>query len=464
MDKLGIVLDGMKKYHFWVLCGAIVAVGLVGWGWAKDDLADRYDSRERKLSALFNKLEGICGQPQHPNEKVVDSKKNRIDNIQDGLKTKVAKAWKWLKREQDKNNKLAAELSAGFKEEFESFKAGLDDWRNGDDLPSSFRAEYQNFIGQHFDGLFEALGVGSDGDGKDTGIVKWEGHDQIRERFSWSQVPSTAQVVMAQEDLWVYEALFKIIGNTNGLSPESEAEEGAEDTDAEAAGALAYGPVAIKEIVALQIGQDAIAEKASGKGAEGEDNDSGSPGGGADKLKVRPEEAGRYVDADVPPGLLNPGERHPFAEYKIMPIRMQLTIDQMKVPRLLTECANSSMPIEVTRVQFRPCKEESSGEAGSAGAGRGRAARARRKGAVSSNVLKRGETHVSLTIEGVICIYNSPDTNLLGTGAAAEQAAETEPETPAAEPAPETPPAKDQQPEASPEEPKTPASDEAASD
>ena len=246
----------------------------------------------------------------------------------------------------------------------------------------------------------------------------------------------------------------------------SEAEEEPEETKTEAAAGLAYGPVAIKEIVALQIGQDAVDERASGKDKEGggKDSDSSDGGGAADKLAVRPEEAGRYVDADVPPGLLNPGERHPFAEYKIMPMRMQLTIDQMKIPRLLTECANSSMPIEVTRVQFKPCKEDSSSDRGSPRTARARRGSERGKDGGSSGALKRGQTHVSVTIEGVICIYNSPDSNLLGTGAAAEQAAETEPETPAAEPAPETPPAKDPQPETSPDEPKTPAGEQATPD
>ena len=44
--------------------------------------------------------------------------------------------------------------------------------------------------------------------------------------------------------------------------------------------------------------------------------------------------------------------RHPFAEFKLMPIRMSLIMDQHRIPKLLVECANSNMPIEVRRVRI----------------------------------------------------------------------------------------------------------------
>ena len=60
----------------------------------------------------------------------------------------------------------------------------------------------------------------------------------------------------------------------------------------------------------------------------------------------------RYVKDDGKP--LAAEDKPPYSEFKMMPIRMRLTIDQRKLAKLLTECANSAMPIEVRRVRLHP--------------------------------------------------------------------------------------------------------------
>ena len=50
-----------------------------------------------------------------------------------------------------------------------------------------------------------------------TGIVDWNEADrrQMEQRFSWNRRPTSSQVRLAQEDLWVLEALVRIIKETN---------------------------------------------------------------------------------------------------------------------------------------------------------------------------------------------------------------------------------------------------------
>ena len=68
----------------------------------------------------------------------------------------------------------------------------------------------------------------------------WDDTDrgQVLGHFDWPETPSTFQVVMAQEDLWVYEALLRVIKKANE-------------------GATTQANAAIKKIEALEIGQDA---------------------------------------------------------------------------------------------------------------------------------------------------------------------------------------------------------------
>ena len=64
--------------------------------------------------------------------------------------------------------------------------------------------------------------------------------------------------------------------------------------------------------------------------------------------------ANRYVDdkgAALPYDPEYPHAKHPIIEFKMMPIFMSFVMDQRRLPTLLVECANSSMPIEVRGVR-----------------------------------------------------------------------------------------------------------------
>jgi hypothetical protein len=101
----------------------------------------------------------------------------------------------------------------------------------------------------------------------------------------------------------------------------------------------------------------------------------------------------------------------------MMPVAMNLIMDQRQLPKLLVECANSNMPIEVKRVRI--LKSQSmpapSGDPG----------------------FEISPYDVPVEIYGVIYIYNPPDRAKLGTGAASQE----KPADGTAPAAPGTPPA-----------------------
>jgi hypothetical protein len=52
-------------------------------------------------------------------------------------------------------------------------------------------------------------------------------------------------------------------------------------------------------------------------------------------------------DEPVPVASTYPYVQQPHREFKILPVHLQLVMDQRKLPQFLAECANVSMPIDV---------------------------------------------------------------------------------------------------------------------
>jgi len=165
----------------------------------------------------------------------------------------------------------------------------------------------------------------------------------------------------------------------------------------------------------------------------------GGAGASGDEQTRRQLIEGRYVDdkgRPLPYDTEFPYTKHPYAEFKMMPIRMNLVMDQRRLPKLLVECANSNMPIQVRRVRIMKSQGGSldlgAGAAPAAGAGRGPAGPLRgmaapampRPGGGGGGVRPTGDKDeggpydIPVEIQGVIYIYNPPDIERLGTGTA----------------------------------------------
>lgn len=228
-------------------------------------------------------------------------------------------------------------------------------------------------------------------------VVDWNSSNQslLMSRFTWTKqpggAPTTLQVLYAQEDLWVLKSLMEIINKANDGATEKH---------------KAY----IKKIEAIQIGRDAsgrtgqvaraMAPGAGGSPGEmmgsaamssanmgmGAPTDSaaqptdsaatgsnpmgmGGPmgGGGGDPADRR------YVDKDYKPlegsKLRSDVTSSPTDVYlavaKRMPVRLVCQIDQRKIHKLLAECGNSPLTVEVRQVRIG----ENAGKGAQSGSG-----------------------------------------------------------------------------------------------
>ncbi len=430
MDQLKIALAVLKKHHFWILCTIVVLVGLGIWYGASDTLAKQYQERETKLVAQRKSVQDIVKSADPPNQVVIEA----IHDAHKRLKEEVYRAWTLLYQVQKENNPWPHVLGEEFIEAAEALKPGENYLKPGEEFKPKdvkYLEWYQNYINEYLPQLGLIIDVREPRSMREwrlkggkarearrpivkkkiekkkpanaaeekkaaeepledelVGKVFWDENNElmIRQQFEWETRPTTLQVLIAQENLWVYEALLRIIRDTNEGSP-------------------SYYKCPVKHIYSLEIGREAAAAFAGGRtmggmggmmggmpgmlgsggmmgagsgmygpegalgmaaGAMGPEAGAAAatPGSGGPTVSLDPQEImarslldGRYVDQKGQP--LAYGTEPPFPQFKMMPVRMVLLVDQRRIPKLLAQCANSSMPVEVKRVILRPDQVQS---------------------------------------------------------------------------------------------------------
>jgi len=380
MDQVKVVLRVMGKHHFWIVSGVVTILAIVFYATASGNLASRYEEGVARIEGKRSAAEQIGSGGPPDNQKVIDAFREDVK----AAKEDVLKAWEFLYSLQKEKNPWPEELGKNFRLMINSLK-------QEEEIPYRYREIYRDFINNHFPSLWDIVDVrrevlldqdrnvvhtifdfgnpnpwGSFQGGVDAGLYKrevvgkvvWSAPEVLALGRDWMSTPGTRQVRLAQEDLWVYEALLRIVRNTNE-------------------GATSYHNAAIKRIDAMHIGQAGSAAFASTQfspygsyggyggygggdddddyGDDDDDDDYGGGGGGyyattgmtSDDALLQ----GRYVDQNGQP---LPANSNPFAEFKMMAVRLILLMDQRKIPDLLANCANSSMPVEVRRVTIRP--------------------------------------------------------------------------------------------------------------
>lgn len=547
MDQLKKILVGLQKYHFWALGAVVLVLLMVFWSTATAKLSQDFDGRKGAVSSHFSNMQNLAGSVDPPNEAVY----NALLAAHLGLRRNVMRGWKYLYDEQTKNNPLPGVLGEDFREKWQSLGPS-------GELPYHLIDRYWNFIQRYFPKLLERVDVrrpkdperlaapggpgGPGGPGlpgargmpgieggmagaeqiEYVGKVVWDktNYDQLLNRFVWSKRPTTRQIRLAQEDLWVYETLLNIIKDLNKDSTSHY------NASVKRIRAVDIGPYATRAfyearnslgLAALAAAGGATAEPGAMPGAsplaqpglrpgppppasvpgamppammegpgmmmpgmEGPGlmapGAAAGPAGADDALYMN-----RYVDQNEQPVPLENGQpKHPYSEFRMMPIRMSLLMDQRKIPELMVRCANSNMPVEIRQVRLSPGRTakvnyaaaaasplagmmgpmapgvegaglfmpgaEGIGPGGPGGMGDmfGEAA----PGMGAGETAFRGPYDFPVEILGIIYIYEPPDETKLGTGTAstgeAAQPATPEGATPAvppdAGPAPAVPP------------------------
>jgi hypothetical protein len=469
MDQVKVILGGIKKYHFWILCTVVIIAGLTSWYLSTSNLRAETTKNASTIKTKVTEVEAVGKISPHPNNDFLTG----MDKIIDEYSVYLGKGWQY-RYDQQKDLLLWPKFLGndfiqrvnGLRpiEEYVTYEEK--GYVPSQEIDSRYLETYRNFITLELPELAKKIGAkwtakagessgsslssggrssmsasskmsagGSGGRGGlrggdggeeevDRSIVRWnpanqqeilDGHFRF---VSEQATPHTLDVLYAQEDLWVLDAIMNVIKRTNG------------DADAN------YN-AAVKEIESIEmgrtvrgrLGQITMLNQAGGMqgGSSGSMSaPSGSmsapggsmsppapggsmaaPGGGSSSAGPAPGGSsssssmgpapggggsmgsssmssvagpvdpalGRYVDIDYNP--LDPKDLRAartsqdpkqaiYAVAKRMPVRLRLKIDQRKLNDLLAECGNSSLPIEVRQVRIN-CEAAPGGDSRGSG-------------------------------------------------------------------------------------------------
>lgn len=438
MDKLKAQWVALAPYTFWVMCGGILIVSVASWWMSTSTLKTEQAAHLSEIETVFKQVGSVRQtNPQHPNASTIKG----METLNRSFALQVAEGWKKQYEQQVEVLVWPASFPDDFREKvdkmrpIESVPGPVTPIEFA--LPIDMLQQYRNYIefdipklaktigaewtaksaaissegGSYGASSSAVAGVGSLGGGQavteDKSIVAWSPSNQqelLQTHFGFTasaELPSTLEVLYAQEDLWVLQNIMDIIAKANTK-------------------ATARHEAAIKEIHFIRLGRSALglAGTITPLGAGGSQDGSSTnpmggmatPGGatgmpmpgaggaggagGATAAMPMPGAGGagagaagggasytdpadgRYVDEKYMPlpatrlrNALKSATKEDalLAVAKRVPVRLRFKVDQRRMNRVLAECGNSRLPVEIRQVRINRQPASSSGEGGSYG-------------------------------------------------------------------------------------------------
>lgn len=426
-DSLRQQLAPVIKHHFWILSVLVPLLLVPTLFMAAGQLKSTIDREKATIDSHVSALNALRGEPDHPNDAWVETFDGRVQSV----RSELLQEWQGLWEGQASLRVWPESLGPDFLASVQALASG-----SRPDLQFRDLQRYQNSVpdlvrqlpgrmgcaemmaANDAEGGPEGLGRGSsfrggrEGGEEDSAEasqqlapLEWKAEDQKRlfTSFFWDKAPTTTQVLLAQEELWVYGLFCDTIGRMN------KGAKGAYDASITMVEELAVGYPAAEEkpggrgtgrIIGLR---DAAAgpaadtglppEPTMDMGREGALGAEGRPphprftagGAAAEGLGGRggfggpgPAVAGAevagetgsetpaispddmlkqwiYVDFAGKPLTAPELATTPDAQMvHLMPFALRVIVDQRQVDRLLADLAGSPIPIDVRQVRINP--------------------------------------------------------------------------------------------------------------
>jgi len=458
-DNVRPYLDAVLKHHFWILLALVPPVVLPMVFLARGKLAAEIDSARSQIESRLSAVRSVTGIQPHPNNEW----SSEIDKATKRVKGQTLAEWRKVWDSQQPLRVWPASLGPDFVQKATTLKPAAK-------LPRPMLERYQNSVRAIVRTLPSRMGAdelmvdgAAGGPGQPAGpppgmidpgmmrgrpgvpekpsaLVQWNPADQQRlyASFNWDRPPSTMQVVLAQEELWVYGVLADVVARVNKSAagafnaPVSLVEQlavgypAAEDRPGAAGGGRIMVPVAAGQ--ANPMGEftpppdPSMAEggavgrpphpRFAGGGMGGFGGPMGAPGGEAPP-DASPDDLLRswiYVDFAGKPLTAAELATSPDAQLvHLVPFVLRAVVDERKLDTLLVDLATAPVPIDVRQVRINPGV---GGAAGGPGPGLGGAGGMAGGGSTRPN-------DVVLEIRGTVGLATQPNESvLLGTASA----------------------------------------------
>ncbi|MEW4560910.1 hypothetical protein AB1K70_00180 [Bremerella sp. JC770] len=455
MDKLRPVIAFLKKYYFWVFAGIVLLVGLGGWYMSVATLDKEYLAKKQEIDTRLSSARQIASTQNHPNTQYEEEMQTWLTQYRDDIDQAWQKKWEAQKGVLTWPPELNVGGS-DFTDIVNGILLGrpIEALAEEDKMSISKRELYRDYIKEELPKLAEIIharwvpsGSGGGGGGQfgieafDGGggfegggrvgrgglnsdelekppLVMWNPTNQANiqsKSFDWSggnnaqgmgaggpgaaagggrNVPTTKEVLYAQENLWVLRNIMNVIAKTNGdISSAHQATIKAIDT-------IEFGrevmPIRSKVVIprsplaagADEFGMDGMGMDGMGMDGMGGMDEYGMDGMGMDGMGMGPDgmpldgmemDPGdyRYVDKDYAKLMVDDlraatteptSENYYLSVAKRLPVRMRFLMDQREIDKLLVECGNADLMIEVRQVRINPDTSGVGGGAGGMGA------------------------------------------------------------------------------------------------
>ncbi len=500
-DSLRQQLAPVIKHHFWILAVLVPLVLVPALFVAKGQLKGKIDQERATIDGHVSALNAVRSEPDHPN----DAWSKAFESQSQAIREEMMGEWQAFWESQQPLRKWPAALKPDFLERIKEVESN-----SGKQLGLQALQRYQNTVPDLVRGLPERMGCeemmsgqdenfGGGGPGRGPGLpagrgfegddddpaasrsldpLVWKAEDQKRlfMSFAWSKTPTTTQVLLAQEELWVYGLFCDAIKRMN------EGAKGAFDAAITSVDELAVGYPAAEEKPG---GQGAgrilgLRQAVAGSGMEGLDDGlppmdpgMGRPQGGM--LEGRPTHprfsagGGLEEGPGMPGGRFGPSGRGPasgegmdgegeeqgpvltfddmlkqwiYVDFEghpltatelatvpdaqmvhLMPFVLRVEMDQRQLDRLLVELAGSPIPIDVRQVRINPSSQGMGGE-GFGGGGFPALAGNREEGGAMMGERRRRAFDMTVELRGTVGLATPPNPSVFGETGSDEAAAD----------------------------------------
>ena len=480
-DSLRQQLAPVIKHHFWILAALTPLLLVPAVFISAGQLKTTIDREQATIDGHVSALNAVRGEPDHPNDAWVET----FDGRTQAVRKELLQEWQGFWESQAMLRSWPEALGTDFLASVRSVESGArsdlqfrDLQRYQNTVPDLVRllpqrmgceewmAGLEDGAAGRGPGLPPRRGLGGEQESSEASQqltpLEWQEDDQKRlfASFVWSKAPSTTQVLLAQEELWVYGLFCDTISRMN------KGAKGAYDASITLVEELAVGFPAAEEkpggrgagrIIGLRdrgprtAGDDGLPpEPMMEMGTEGTTGFQGRPphprfsgsagdeeafgsrggagfsapgsevaGGEAAAAPLSPDDMLKqwiYVDFSGKP--LTAGElaTAPDAQMvHLMPFVLRMIVDQRQVDRLLAELASSPIPIDVRQVRINPPGQlDGEGGFGRGGGGLGRRATRNDGAANAAGDRRRRPFDVTLELRGTVGLATPPNPATLG--------------------------------------------------
>lgn len=219
------------KYHFWILALLVPLIALPVLFMGTGDLSARIARSRQQIDGKLSQARGVQGVSPHPNAAWAKV----IQDDAAAITAETQAEWQQFWDSQRDLRRWPEELGA------EDFLPAVESLKPGGVLPRPMLVRYQRLATRLVRELPRRLGAADEMEadekapGKGAGgggasapapaaragaagnALVWSAEDQrkIYASFDWPEPPTTTQVLLAQEELWVYGSLCDLLGGFN---------------------------------------------------------------------------------------------------------------------------------------------------------------------------------------------------------------------------------------------------------